>query len=152
MPSLHLTRPPAGGLGKLHKPESGLQGNDKRSNPRLANHGAGNSPSGPPMSFGKRPSSPPASEEREEKWSWYDGVQAIFLCACLSCLPKPLCLCSSCLAQTHLSSEELRRIHVYQASPPRMRTNIVAYYYKCIKLICCYYMTVTMTCNVLNVF
>lgn len=53
--SVHLVRPRAGGLGMLRKPEPRLQRDDKRTNPRLANHGAGKSPSGPPISSVKRP-------------------------------------------------------------------------------------------------
>lgn len=73
--SVHLVRPRTRGLGKLHKPEPRLQGNDKGTSPRLANHGAGNSPSGPPISFVIPPththphpkSLPGASEERRGK-------------------------------------------------------------------------------------
>ncbi|CAB1422551.1 unnamed protein product [Pleuronectes platessa] len=44
--SVQLVRPRTGGLGKLRKPEPRLQRNDKGTSPRLANHGAGKSPSG----------------------------------------------------------------------------------------------------------
>lgn len=47
--TVHLVRPRTGGLGKLGKPELQLQGGDTAASPPLANHGAGISPSGPPI-------------------------------------------------------------------------------------------------------
>ena len=70
--SVHLVRPQTGGLGKLHKPEPRLQGSDKETSPRLANHGAGNSPSGPPISFVMRPHVSPSQQIKQwQSWEWF---------------------------------------------------------------------------------
>lgn len=54
-------------LAELHRPEPRLQGNDKGTKPRLANHGTGNSPKGPPSEMRPQWSPLSASEDRVQK-------------------------------------------------------------------------------------